>query len=48
MHHINTINGGKAELSAFMLFSQVEDQQPQDASIDDVLVMLQASAIKKP
>ncbi|MBB1438900.1 hypothetical protein H5202_09480 [Shewanella sp. SG41-4] len=47
MHHMNTIHGGKAELSVFMLFSQEEDQQPQEASIDDVLVMLQASAIKK-
>jgi hypothetical protein len=48
MHHINTIHGGKADLSEFMLFSQAESKQHQEASIDDVLVMLQASAIKTP
>ncbi|UAL45472.1 hypothetical protein K8B83_14660 [Shewanella inventionis] len=48
MHHMNTVHGGKADLSVFMLFSQAEPQQQQEASIDDVFVMLQASAIKTP
>jgi hypothetical protein len=43
MHHLNTIHGGKAELSAFMLFSQLDEMEAQDASIDDVMLMLKAS-----
>lgn len=47
MHHINTIHGGKAKLDDFMLFSQLDEAEQPEATVDDVLMMLKASAIKK-
>ncbi|MGI2095455.1 hypothetical protein [Shewanella glacialipiscicola] len=47
MHHLNIIHGGKAELEHFMLFSQLDAVEQQEATVDDVLMMLKASAIKK-
>lgn len=45
MHHLNTINGGKAEFSKFLLFSNpspVEDEK--EATIDDFMMILSTSA----
>ncbi|WP_259505843.1 hypothetical protein [Shewanella baltica] len=47
MHHLNIIHGGKADLEHFMLFSQLDADPQQEATVDDVLLMLKASAIKK-
>ncbi|MCU8057795.1 MAG: hypothetical protein ACRC6P_06565 [Shewanella oncorhynchi] len=47
MHHLNIIHGGKADLEHFMLFSQLDAEPQQEATVDDVLMMLKASAIKK-
>nr|WP_133182776.1 hypothetical protein [Shewanella decolorationis] len=47
MHHINTIHGGKAKFEDFMLFSQLDEAEQPEATVDDVLMLLKASAIKK-
>ncbi|MBW3514977.1 hypothetical protein KO537_09605 [Shewanella sp. NKUCC01_JLK] len=47
MHHLNIIHGGKADLEHFMLYSQLNEAPQQEATVDDVLLMLKASAIKK-
>lgn len=51
MHHLNTINGGKAEFSNFLLFSKAgAESEEKDATIDDFMMILSTSAAsnKKP
>lgn len=47
MHHLNTIHGGKAKFEDFMIFSQLDEAAQPEATVDDVLMMLKSSAIKK-
>lgn len=42
MFHLNTINGGKAELEDFLVFSGSHGEE-EEASFDDVLGYLQAN-----
>lgn len=45
MHHLNIINGGKADYESFLLFSKTNKEDDEKiATIDDFMMILSTSA----
>lgn len=44
MHQLTLINGGKAEVEDFLTFTLSESEEDDEATIDDVFDMLDASS----